>query len=94
MNGPKPTEVAQIATLGALQAALPALEQVVETDLKAIDNRVFQLIDAGALTAQEAIIHWTSRRYLKKFVSRLQGKNASIQDLGEKLKPFLDQKGQ
>lgn len=90
MISPDPSQMAQITHMGALQAALPALEQIINTELKAIDNRVFAAIDAGNLDIQAGTQAWVARRYLLKLLSRLSNKEIEAKAISHRLQPFLD----
>lgn len=87
---PKPMELAKIATLGPLQAAMPAIEAHVEQKLKAVDNRVRSAMIGGTLTPEHAMQAWMQRFSLQELLKGLDSTQEAAKSVGERLQTFLD----
>jgi hypothetical protein len=87
---PPKVDVARLTELPLLAAAMPTVEETVENQLKALDNRVFGMLDKGTLTQEAALSFWIERKTFKRLVSKLNSRNFAAVGAGERLKPFLD----
>lgn len=77
-------DLGRIAAGAKLAGLLPYLEAEVDRMDRALENRVYDLINKGALTPEAAFMAWLEKKTLRAFVTRLRQKVNMGQSVGER----------